>query len=189
MLPLRRPVRNQQGICSSRLHGTQKNWWNPCDPQSPHLVIHNLKTGLPYQIVAICGTTHHSGNDSDQLPPFTISIQHALASEFKSWNRLIKRTPAPRWHTNLGAVQQVTKKERSRQSGQWQDGCALRPIKKRFKYRIVVTWGCITNEPGLFELADHTGLEESLEAQHVAAISWPHPLRDMWETSHSSGAH
>lgn len=28
---------------------------------------------------------------------------------------------------------------------------------------------------GLFELVDHTGLEESLESQHVAAIRWPRP--------------
>lgn len=83
MLLLRCPVRHRQGLCCSRFQGTQKNWWNPSDLQSPHLVIHNLKTGLPYQIVAICGTTHHSGNDSDQLPPFTISIQQALTSEFK----------------------------------------------------------------------------------------------------------
>lgn len=138
VLPLRRHVRNQQGLCSSQLHGTQKNWWNPSDPQSPHLVIHNLKTGLPYQIVAICGTTHHPGNDSDQLPPFTISIQHALASEFKSGNQLIKRTPAPRWHTNLSAVQQVTEKEGHRQAGQWRDGHPLRPIKKDLNIRLLL---------------------------------------------------
>lgn len=53
--------------------------------ESLHLVIHNLKTGLPYQIVAICGTAHHSGNDSDRLPPLTITIQQILLPEFKHW--------------------------------------------------------------------------------------------------------
>lgn len=76
------------------LHTKQEeNWWSPSDQGSLHLVIHNLKSGLPYQIVAICGTTHHSGNDSDQLPPFTITIQETLVPEFKQWSQIVDWCP------------------------------------------------------------------------------------------------
>lgn len=61
----------------------QENWWSRFDLRSPHLVVHNLKTGSPYQIVAICGTAHRSGNDSDQLPSITRAIQQTPQPEFK----------------------------------------------------------------------------------------------------------
>lgn len=76
---LRFPISHQQ------LHrnGYQQNQSRRPDPSSSHLDFGNIKPGRPCRIVAICGTAQHFTSDSDQLLPFTTTIQQTLLSEFK----------------------------------------------------------------------------------------------------------